>query len=79
MLLDVKKPKASRTALIKSDTSDAFQQLLQDYWTWHYNDSLHNAVKLLLSADLGWEQVPQLHDTSRWRGNFTFGICARSR
>ncbi len=60
MLLDVKKPKASRIALIESDTPEAFQQLLQDYWTWHYNDLLCDATKLLLSTDLGWEQVPQL-------------------
>ena len=60
MLLDVKKPKASRIALTESENPVAFQQLLQDYWTWHYNDSLHDAVKLLLRTDLGWEQVPQI-------------------
>jgi hypothetical protein len=60
MLLNVTKPKASRIALIESDSPDAFQQLLRDYWTWHYNDSLCDAVKLLISTELGWEQVPQL-------------------
>lgn len=60
MLLDVKKPEASRIALIESGTPDAFQQLLRDYWTWHYNDSVHDAGKLLLGTDLGWERVPQL-------------------
>jgi len=60
MLLDVKKPKASRIALIESDNPEAFQQLLQNYWTWHYNDSLYDAVKLLLNTDLGWEKALQL-------------------
>ncbi|RKU06964.1 hypothetical protein C6501_18040 [Candidatus Poribacteria bacterium] len=60
MLLDVKKPKVSRIARIENDAPDAFQQLLQDYWTWHYDDSLYDAVKLLLSTDLGWENGPQL-------------------
>lgn len=59
MLLDVKKPKASRLSLLESDVPDAFQQLLQEYWHWHYNDSLHDVVRLLLSTDLGWENVPQ--------------------
>lgn len=60
MLLDVKKPKASRIARIENDAPDAFQQLLQDYWMWHYDDSLYDAAKLLLSTDLGWENGPQL-------------------
>lgn len=60
MLLDVKKPKESRISLIECNTSKAFQQLLKDYWTWHYNDSLDDAIKLLLSLDLGWENVSQL-------------------
>ena len=60
MLLDVKKPKESRISLIKSDTADAFQQLLNEYWTWHYDDSLDDIIKLLLSLNLGWENAPQL-------------------
>ncbi len=60
ILLDVKKPAASRIALTQSNEPEAFQQLLQDYWTWYYNDALYDAVKLLLSTDLGWEKVPQL-------------------
>lgn len=60
MLLDVTKPKASRLSLIENNTDDAFQLLLQDYWTSHYNDSLYDATKLLISTDLGWERVPQL-------------------
>lgn len=57
MLLDVTKPKDSRISLLESDDTDAFQQLLQEYWHWHYNDSLHDAVRFLLSTDLGWEKV----------------------
>lgn len=60
MLLDVKKPKESRTSLIEINTPEAFQQLLTDYWTWHYNDALDDAIKLLFSLDLGWENAPQL-------------------
>ena len=60
MLLDVKKPKESRISLLESNTQDAFQTLLKDYWTWHYNDSLDDVIRLLLSMDLGWENVPQL-------------------
>lgn len=57
MLLDVTKPKESRLSLLDSKNTDAFQQLLQEYWHWHYNDTLHDAVRLLLSTDLGWENV----------------------
>lgn len=60
MLLDVKKPKESRLSLLESNTQDALQTLLKDYWTWHYDDSLDDAIRLLLSIDLGWENVPQL-------------------
>ncbi len=59
MLLDVSKPKESRIALLKSENTEAFQQLLQKYWHWYYNDSLQDAVRLLLSTDLGWENVPK--------------------
>ena len=60
MLLDVKKTKESRLSLLERDTPDAFQQLLKEYWTWHYSDSHDKAIRLLLSIDLGWENVPQL-------------------
>lgn len=60
MLLNLTKSKASRIALTESDAPDAFQQLLQNYWGWYSNDSLYDAIKLLLSTELGWEQVPQL-------------------
>lgn len=60
MLLDIRKSKASRIALIESNSDDDFHRLLQVYWTWHYDASLKDAVKLLLSTELDWEQVPQL-------------------
>ena len=60
MLLDIEKPRESRISLLESNTSESFQQLLKEYWTWYYNDSLDDAIKLLLSIDLGWEGVPQL-------------------
>ncbi len=62
-ILNITKPKESRTALLKSIESgapQAFQRLLQDYWTWHFDESLWEAARLLLSADLGWETTPQL-------------------
>ena len=59
MLLNVTKTKESRIALIESSSENAFQQLLHNYWNWHYNDTFHDATKTLLSTDLGWEDVPQ--------------------
>ena len=47
-------------ALVESNTPDAFQRLCQDYWTWHFDESLSDAARLLLSTDLGWETTPQL-------------------
>ena len=37
-----------------------FRKLRQDYWTWHFDESLSDAARLLLSKDLGWEAMPQL-------------------
>ena len=59
MLLDIKKTKTTRISLLESNSSDAFQLLLQDFWTWHYEDSLNDAAKLLLGTELGWEKTPQ--------------------
>ncbi len=58
--LNIKKSSASRIALVESNTSDAIRKLCQDYWTWHFDESLLDAVRLLLSTDLGWEAMPQL-------------------
>ena len=59
-ILNIEKPSASRIALAKSDTPDALQKLCQAYWTWHFNESLSEAARLLLSTELGWETTPQL-------------------
>ena len=59
-MLNITKSSASRIALVESDTPDAFQKLRQDYWTWHFDASLSDAARLLLSTDLGWETLPQL-------------------
>ena len=60
MLYDVKRTNESRLSLIANKSSDAFQKLLNDYWIWSYDDSLNDAIKFLLSIDLGWEETPQL-------------------
>lgn len=59
-VLNITKPSASRLALVESDSPDAFEKLCRDYWTWHFDESLSDAARLLLSAELGWEAMPQL-------------------
>ena len=59
-ILNITKSSASRIALAKSDTPDALQKLCQEYWTWHFDESLSEAVRLLLSTELGWETTSQL-------------------
>ena len=59
-ILNITKSRASRIALVESNTPDAFQKLCQDYWTWHFDASLSDAARLLLSTDLGWETTLQL-------------------
>ena len=59
-ILNITRTKASRIALVESDTPDAFQKLLREYCQWHFDDSLCDAARLLLSTELGWEQMPQL-------------------
>ncbi len=60
MLLDIKKTKTTRLSLLESNSSETFQLLLKDFWTWHYEDSLNDAAKLLLGTELGWEQTSQI-------------------
>lgn len=60
MLLDIKKSKESRIALVESNSEDDFQQLLRNYWTWHFDGSLKDVVRFLLRTELGWEKFPQL-------------------
>ena len=59
-MLNITRTKASRVALIERNTEEAFQKLLREYWSWHFDDSLTDAVRLLLSTELGWEKTPQL-------------------
>lgn len=60
MLLKPSKPKASRISLLEDGSPEAFRKLLNNYWKWHYDDSFFDAVNLLLSTDLEWENVPEL-------------------
>ena len=59
-IINITKSSASRIALAKSDTPDALQKLCRAYWTWHFDESLSEAARLLLSTELGWETTPQL-------------------
>lgn len=61
MLLNPTKPKASRISLIEKKTPEAFEKLLHNYWTWHYEGSLFKTVELLLCTDLEWEKVQDLN------------------
>ncbi|MCZ6676441.1 MAG: SUMF1/EgtB/PvdO family nonheme iron enzyme [Candidatus Poribacteria bacterium] len=46
----------ARVTRAQSSDLAAFQQLLDQYWTWHFDESLTEIARLLLSTDLGWEQ-----------------------
>ena len=59
-ILNITKSSASRLALAESNTPDSLQKLRRDYWTWHFDESLSDAARLLLRTDLGWETMPQL-------------------
>ena len=50
----------ARIALAQSDDPEALQQLLKQYWTWHFEESLTDAARLLLATNLGWEQMRPL-------------------
>ena len=50
----------ARIALAQSDDPEALQQLLNQYWTWHFEESLTEAARLLLATNLGWEQMRPL-------------------
>lgn len=59
-ILKIARPGTLRSTLVANKTPDVFQKLHQDYWTWHLDDSLYDAARLLLSTDLGWETMLQL-------------------
>ncbi|MCG9127375.1 SUMF1/EgtB/PvdO family nonheme iron enzyme [Candidatus Poribacteria bacterium] len=60
MLLNPSKPKASRISLLEDGSPEAFKKLLNNYWTWYYQDSFFDEVKLLLNTDLEWENSPTI-------------------
>ena len=47
----------ARVTLAQSNDPEAVQQLLKQYWTWHFEESLTDAARLLLATNLGWEQM----------------------
>lgn len=50
----------ARIALAQNDDPEALKGLLKQYWTWHFEESLTGAVRLLLGTNLGWERVRPL-------------------
>lgn len=50
----------SRISLAESDDPAALKLLITRYWRWHLDASLSNAVRTLLTADLGWEKTRDL-------------------
>ena len=47
----------ARIALAQSDDPEALQRLINQYWTWHFEESLTEVARLLLATNLGWEQM----------------------
>lgn len=50
----------TRKSLAESDDPAALDLLIARYWRWHIDASLSNAVRTLLTADLGWDKTPNL-------------------
>lgn len=44
-----------RKSLTECDDPAALDLLIKRYWQWHSDASLYNAVRTLLTADLGWD------------------------
>ncbi len=59
-ILNITRPRESRLALIERDDVEALQKLLSDYWLWHFDATLSDAARLLLSLELGWEKMQPL-------------------
>ncbi len=53
-------PKEARVEFAQSDDPRGLEQLLKRYWRWHFDESLTEASRILLAADLGWEHTPNL-------------------
>jgi formylglycine-generating enzyme required for sulfatase activity len=49
----------NRVELAQCGGLDALQQLLNHYWTWHFDESLAGIARLLLATDLSWERTPR--------------------
>ena len=47
-----------RVNLAQRSDPDSLQQLLNQYWTWHYDNSLAEVARVLLGAELNWERTP---------------------
>lgn len=50
----------TRISLLESDDPAAFRHLIKRYWRWHFDASQTEAVRTLLTADLGWEKSQAL-------------------
>ena len=50
----------ARVALAQSNDPEALRELLKGYWTWHFEESLTEAARLLLATNLRWEQMRPL-------------------
>ena len=50
----------TRISLLDSDDPEALKHVIERYWRWHFDASLSNAVRTLLTADLGWEKMCDL-------------------
>ena len=48
-----------RVNLAQCCDPNSLQQLLNQHWTWHYDDSLADIARLLLRAELNWEYTPR--------------------
>lgn len=50
----------TRISLLESDDPEALKHLIARYWRWYFDASLTEAVRTLLTADLGWENTQDL-------------------
>ena len=52
--------KQTRLSFAESDDPAVLEHLITRYWRWHLDASLSDAVRTLLTADLGWEKSQDL-------------------
>ena len=52
--------KETRITFAQDADPQALRHLLNLYWTWHFDESLAETVRILLAADLEWERRPNL-------------------